>query len=268
MQVLELGTPAGAAARAARGDATQAALAGLIGGLARPGFAVQGLQCLNQAVPAGSWSVYQVWRERPPRLHLSASRMAVDSTGDCFGTYRDAGLYRRDLSLEPVRRRGRAGGPLMLQMRADEVPSADHREAIYRRHGLLARLSVACGEDDGSVLAVNLYRHQGQGDFDAADLACFGALAPLLLAGVRRQLAWQDEQVGVADPRERLRLRCPALTARELDVLERLLQGMTYDGIAADMGLGVGTVKTYRARAFARLGIHFRSELFAGLMAA
>jgi DNA-binding CsgD family transcriptional regulator len=61
---------------------------------------------------------------------------------------------------------------------------------------------------------------------------------------------------------------CPALTARELDVLERLLQGMTYDGIAADMGLGVGTVKTYRARAFARLGIHFRSELFAGLMAA
>ncbi|MFN6997848.1 MAG: helix-turn-helix transcriptional regulator, partial [Aquincola tertiaricarbonis] len=57
--------------------------------------------------------------------------------------------------------------------------------------------------------------------------------------------------------------RCPALTPRELDVLERLLQGMTYDGIAADIGLSLATVKTYRARAFERLDIHFKNELFA-----
>jgi DNA-binding NarL/FixJ family response regulator len=48
-----------------------------------------------------------------------------------------------------------------------------------------------------------------------------------------------------------------------LDVCERLLRGWSYDGIAADMGLSVATVKTYRARAFGRLGLHFRSELFA-----
>ena len=46
----------------------------------------------------------------------------------------------------------------------------------------------------------------------------------------------------------------PALTVRELDVCERLLRGWTYDGVAADLGLTVPTVKTYRARAFARLG--------------
>jgi DNA-binding CsgD family transcriptional regulator len=43
----------------------------------------------------------------------------------------------------------------------------------------------------------------------------------------------------------------------------RLLRGMTYDGIAADLGLSVPSVKTYRNRAFERLGIHFRNELFA-----
>ena len=60
-----------------------------------------------------------------------------------------------------------------------------------------------------------------------------------------------------------LRRRCPALTERELDVCERLLRGWSFDGVAADMVLSVATVKTYRARAFERLGIHFRSELFA-----
>ena len=62
---------------------------------------------------------------------------------------------------------------------------------------------------------------------------------------------------------ERLRLLRPDLTAREIDVCVRLLQGMTQEGIAVDLGLGVPTVKTYRNRAFARLGIHFRNELFA-----
>ena len=57
-----------------------------------------------------------------------------------------------------------------------------------------------------------------------------------------------------------------ALTDRELDVCARLLQGMTQEGIAADLGLGVPTVKTYRNRAFARLGIHFRNELFAKVL--
>ncbi|MFZ5547831.1 MAG: helix-turn-helix transcriptional regulator [Pseudomonadota bacterium] len=261
MQFWDLRPAAGAAP--ARSDA---ALAGLIAQLARPAFAQRALHSLQQALPAGSWSVYQVWPARPPQLHLSASRMAVDSTGDCFRTYRDAGLYQRDLSLEPVRRAAGPHGPVMLRMGADDVPSAHHREAIYRRHGLVERLSVACREDDGSVLAVNLYRHQGQGAFDAADLAAFGGLAPLLLPCVRRQLEWQGEAAAAEGPRQRLRQRCPALTGRELDVLERLLRGMTYEGIAADMGLGVGTVKTYRARAFARLGIHFRSELFAGLL--
>ena len=247
-----------------RGHRADEVLAGLIGATGRTAFAPKALLCLNDAVPAGSWSVYRLWRDRPPRLHLSASRMAVDSTAACFATYHDAGLYRRDSSFAAVRRAGR-GQPVMLRMHADEAPSSDHREAIYRRHGITERLSVACADADGSLLAVNLYRHSGQGSFSMADVETFGGLAALLLACVQRQVDWQQEAVR-EDPRAALRDRCPQLTERELDVLQRLLRGMTYDGIAADMGLSVGTVKTYRARAFARLGLHFRSELFATLM--
>ena len=63
--------------------------------------------------------------------------------------------------------------------------------------------------------------------------------------------------------RERLLRAHAGLTERELDVCARLLQGMTQEGIACDLGLSLPTVKTYRNRAFSRLGIHFRNELFA-----
>ena len=62
---------------------------------------------------------------------------------------------------------------------------------------------------------------------------------------------------------QRLLARAPGLTERELAVCLRLLRGMTHDGVAADLDLRPPTVKTYRNRAFQRLGIHFRNELFA-----
>jgi len=40
------------------------------------------------------------------------------------------------------------------------------------------------------------------------------------------------------------------------------LRGLTFDGVAADLGVSATSVKTYRNRAFARLGIHHRNELF------
>jgi DNA-binding CsgD family transcriptional regulator len=70
-------------------------------------------------------------------------------------------------------------------------------------------------------------------------------------------------EADAADLHGRLLARCPALTVREAEVCLRLLRGMTQEGIAADLGLALPTVKTYRNRAFGRLGIHFRSELFA-----
>lgn len=241
----------------------QRSLSGLIASIGRPGFAGQALSDLNGALAAGSWAVYQRFADKPPVLHLSASHRVADTTQDCFAAYRDAGLYRRDGSLGAVP--FRPGSTVLLRMHATQAPNADHRDAIYRRHGLLERLSVAQRAGDGSVLAVNLYHHEHQGPFSEGELAHFAELAPALLAGVSRHLEWCQTPVPLM-PRDRLRSQCPALTERELDVLERLLKGLSYDGIAADLGLTLATVKTYRARAFDRLGIHFKSELFAAFL--
>lgn len=255
-------------------DPAAQAVAGLFGAVAGERFAAEALSQLHRAVGAGSWAVYRVWRDRPPVMHLSAALADPHCTARCFTAYRDAGLYARDRSFEPVRR---APSPLLLRLRADDAAPA-HRDAIYVPNGMVDRLSVARAEADGSVLAVNAYRHADRGRFGGDDLAVFARLAVPLLAAATRQIGWQDAAAAHgatgrrdddttpadgATRRERLRAQAAGLTERELDVLERLLQGLTYDGIAADLGLSVATVKTYRARAFERLDIHFRHELFA-----
>lgn len=245
--------------------AVHTALAAVVAAIGRPHFPTAALAAFSRALGVGSWAVYQVWRERPPLMHLSASHGVADTTSPCFAIYRDDGLYQGDSSFDAVRERQPAGHPVMLRMHADEAPSTRHRDAIYVRHGMLERLSVAQAQTDGSLLAVNLYRHLPQDGFSGAEIDHFAALAPTLLAAVVRHVEWAATPSAMP-PRAALRQRCAALTERELDVLERLLRGMTYDGIAADTGLSVATVKTYRMRAFERLGIHSRSQLFASFV--
>jgi DNA-binding CsgD family transcriptional regulator len=241
----------------ARGAA--GALAGVIGAIGSPTFGEQALAAMNDALGAASWSVYRVYRDREPVIHASASLGVPDTTRDCFSAYR-SGLYRRDRSFDAVHAQG--GRPTLLRMRAEEAPTREHRERIYASHGLVERLSLAMLDADGSLLAVNLYHHRHQGPFSGGECESLAGIAGGVLAAVRRHVAWAEAAVP-QDPRAALAAACPALTPRELDVCERLLRGWTHDGIAADLSLTKATVKTYRARAFERLGLHFRCELFA-----
>ena len=249
--------------------AVQASLAGVIGAVGGAGFANAALASVNGALNAASWSVYRVWRDRAPVLHLSSSHGVQDTTRECFQAYRD-GLYRRDHTFDAARTASARGDSLMVRLRACDFPNRDHRDAIYRRHGVSERLSVVAPQDDESVLAVNLYHHDHQGAFADGELTNFEQLAPGLLATVRRHIELVEAAASTrpepATLRSALQGRCPAMPARELDVCTRLLQGLSYDGIAADLKLSVATVKTYRRRAFERMGLHFKSELFAAFI--
>jgi DNA-binding CsgD family transcriptional regulator len=235
------------------------ALAHIVDAVGGDGFAQQALAALNAIVVAGSWSVYRCFAERPPELLLSASHARADTTTDCFRAYRDQALYQVDRSFDPVRAHG-PGRVMVLRLSAEEFANPQHRDAIYVRHAVEERLSLAWTLPDRSLVAINLYRHHQQRPLDAEAAADFAEVAPVVRSAVLRHLALHHPP---ASPRERLRQRAAGLTERELEVLLLLLDGLTYDGIAADLGLSVASVKTYRARAFGRLGIHFRSQLFA-----
>ena len=234
-------------------------LAGLIHQLGQPRFRATLLETLQPLVPAASYSVYRTGRHSVPQLFLSGSLGVPDTTRDCWLAYL-SGPQRSDRTL--INEISGDEQPLLCHLTAQEVPS-QHRARVYEAHGVAERVSVVQAREDG-LFAVNFYRHQHQAPFSDAQVADFEALAPALLALAHKHvlLAVPPQQTTLTQE-QRLQALQPALTPRELEVCVRLLRGMTYDGIAADLGLSLPSVKTYRNRAFDRLGIHFRNELFA-----
>ncbi|RYX89404.1 MAG: LuxR family transcriptional regulator [Comamonadaceae bacterium] len=231
----------------------------MIDQLGKPRFEHALLEHLMPLVPAASCSIYRTGRGCEPRLFMSASRGVPDTTRDCWRAYL-SGPYLRDRTFasgEPA-----ADETLLCHISAGEVPP-EHRARVYEAHGVAERVSVVRSHVNGSLFAVNFYRHRHQRPFSDAQLADFGAMAPALLSLTRRHVELALPDAGVPDGRAALLQASADLTPRELDVCLRILQGMTQEGIALDLGVGVPTVKTYRNRAFERLGIHFRNELFA-----
>jgi DNA-binding CsgD family transcriptional regulator len=53
----------------------------------------------------------------------------------------------------------------------------------------------------------------------------------------------------------------PALTRRERETCARAAVGITAEGAALDLGIGVASVLTYRKRAYQRLGVSTAYEL-------
>jgi DNA-binding CsgD family transcriptional regulator len=286
-------------------------LASMVHRLGGNGFANGLLQDLEPVLPAASWSVYRTGHRCKPTLFMSASRGVPDTTQDCWWAYL-SGPYRSDRTWGRAFDEAPFAQPetRLCHVTATEV-EGEHRARVYEAHGVAERVSVVEYESDGSVFAVNFYRHQHQRAFSDRQIGAFESVAPVLLALTRKHIvlshpfpppaaaAWRDEDdvrprpaaaralgaIGTpaallpadaalaplaADGLPVLRMRLlrlqAELTDRELDVCARLLQGMTHEGIASDLGLSVPTVKTYRNRAFARLGIHFRNELFARVL--
>src|SRR5690606_26128360 len=103
--------------------------------------------------------------------------------------------------------------------------------------------------------------------FGAADADTIQSVARSVAACIGKHISIEGRLRPAAAPdisvlASELAARCPRLTPRELEVCTGLLLGRTYDGIASELGLSVATVKTYRARAYDKLGINFRSQLF------
>lgn len=229
----------------------------VIPSLGEPAFGRTLLGALRGTLPAASLSVYRTGPR--PAIFVSASLGVADTTRDCWRAYL-SGPVGGDRSFGTAPRAS-AGGLRVCHITAAEVP-LEHRTKVYDAHGVSERVSVVSREDDGGLFALNVYRHAHQRALRDAELADFGQLGSMLMAMTRKHLALAPGHASKR-PADRLQAIRPDLTPRELEVCVLVLDGMTHDGIAAQMGLGLPTVKTYRNRAFTKLGIHFKNELFA-----
>ncbi len=232
------------------------AVAGVISAVQQDNFAFSALSALNALLPLSWLSVYSLHADSPPQMHIGGSYRVPDRTFEAFDFYRQ-GVYLADRTFDDAKEKLQNGEAAITYWHANEIP-VEHRKGIYTRNGLQERASLVRKRDDGSLLAINFYRHQAQGSFSDADIDLFCRLGEPLISCVNLQI-----RLGQGQAQPTLAGPLAALPTREREVCERLLRGWTHEGIATDLGISGGTVKTYRDRAFDRLGIHHRNELFA-----
>ena len=83
----------------------------------------------------------------------------------------------------------------------------------------------------------------------------------IIWAGRRETSLLLDAFKSIPAPNLVTSIDTPALTARELQVVQCAAKGKTNKAIACDLGLSEHTVKNYLFRAFEKLGISSRVEL-------
>lgn len=240
--------------------------AAVVGCIGSEKFPAAALERIHPLLALGAWTVYQLNTGAPPEFSMGATRGKDDITSACWNQYR-AGLYTCDHSFDGVTP-GAPGGLALARLDPVRLAPA-HRAAIYDRHGIQERLSVVAFESPSSFLALNFYRFRGQRWFDAEDESDLLSSATVVIAALRRHLELRPSEPKTARMESTqemeisvLRAKCPRLTERELEVCAGLVQGWSFDGIAVQLNLSAATVKTYRDRAFRRLGINHRNQLY------
>lgn len=142
---------------------------------------------------------------------------------------------------------------------ASEIEHTEYRRCCYTTISLDSRLSLS-ERRDGQTLRINFYRSR-KNAFSDADIARIMDSAHLLLALVRRHAVQTRPKTSLDHYCERICMTAPSLTQREAEVCAGIIGGLTSEGIALALGIGLNTVLTYKKRAYARLGISSQNQL-------
>lgn len=227
------------------------------------------LNAVRPLVGAQRCTVFAHESQRNPRLLSGAS---VDGPWIAFRT---GALHAREFAaqdaLREVLERRPAAGPvgaiLVCRQRVAEMAEGSLRSDCLDT-GLVDRLTVLARSGESSWLAVHLYRGAAQGPFDMDAIDALAGVARLIARCTVRHYACDVD--GVASLRsvvtEGVLDLGPRLTEREREVLTRILDGVTVNRIAEDLKLRPTTVATYRLRAYEKLGVASRQELFATVL--
>lgn len=217
------------------------------------------LGAVQAVVPVNYLSLVDIRRDRPELVEGSAAQPQERAVvAQCFAIYRRH-YYRRDaiLPLAAQLLARPAGTGLALHCRPEELPDSGWRADIYERERLTDRFTLMHAPAPGIVQAIHLYRDERQGRFCAHDIDRLVGFAPLLrqahAAAWRAGAAVADRERRVADGERRLQRLAPNLSPRERAVCARIAQGLSADGVAADLDVAPSTVLTLRKRAYQKL---------------
>ncbi len=155
------------------------------------------------------------------------------------------------------------GSGFHLRVPAAAIALGEYRKLCFERPRFVEKICFGWRKPDHALVVSFYQRHDGT----EPDLAQLGALAQLAITGLTRMVRLPPEGAPlVAEVERRLAEAHPVLAAREREVAARTLAGRTAREIGGELGLGLGTVLTYRQRAYRKLGASRASDLLAAVM--
>lgn len=180
--------------------------------------------------------------------------MIAGRLGDYFDRF-----FRTDPVIRALEGATETGKTMVLRVLPEDIPEADYREHFFIKSNIIERVSFV-ERMQGRWLIMNVARRAPQPRFSDKEVDSLAAFSQLLLPLVARSSSSGQENTRTQGPtREDLEIRFaqqfPALSPRERQVCARTVIGMTSEATALDLGIGIGSVQTYRKRAFNRLEI-------------
>ncbi len=131
----------------------------------------------------------------------------------------------------------------------------------------MEEIDIALTLEPKVVAELSIYRALCKRGFDDGELARVSAAIPLIRALLRRY--WREFGAAGsrgAPPDTRVdeafaNFGAAVLTGREREVAQLILRGHSSESICFNLGISLGTVKTHRKNAYAKLNISSQSEL-------
>jgi len=152
--------------------------------------------------------------------------------------------------------------PIISRKPVGAIADAVWRTACYDSGGVVERLSII--RPGPRAFIANGYRLAKSGPFGPCDIARLETHAALLMAALDRH-----EQIDAAAPRlvdeadlaHSLMAPQFGLSVREAEISAAMMLGETQEQIADRKHISLGSVVTYRRRAYGKLGINNRRDL-------
>lgn len=241
-------------------------LTSLVASVGAPDFAAKLLVHVRETAPVANFGAFLVPDTSRPKPVLSL--WAGEMSGYWFN--RNARrILADDVMTHDILRRIRATPVGGLAIERWRPSPEDPISPIYERDGVIERLTVSSRTENAGYQTFFL-RGRSAGWFTEAEVTQLTKSLPLVheLVGLRHRIVGAEAFHYAADARiSALRARDVGqfgrLSAREAEVCDLIVNGVSVSGSAVALGIAENSVRTLRKRAYAKLGVHSAMQIAA-----
>ncbi|WP_179052421.1 helix-turn-helix transcriptional regulator [Pseudomonas hunanensis] len=209
---------------------------------------------------------FAVFEQRADQLlqHDAVSQDGSNRILEMGHTYIEQQYWKRDPVYQALLKGNQVTGTVISRINPSALEDRQLR-SLYGR--INAERIVLSGPQSGSVYGLHVLRERRQEVFSSQEIGALNGIGSSVISVLAKHvevfgLLQRSTRSWRLDEIEQLIHQQPSsLSLRERSVCARIIYGMSSTGIALDLGIGEESVKTYRKRAYLRLGIGSAYEL-------